>query len=176
MRLVFLGDSLTEYFDWQGRFPSHRVTNLGIAGEPIGGLLARLDRIRSSVHDPDLIFIMTGINDIAMDNYAVLGEYRRILRELSSWSDRATVVVQSILPVLLPWVEKGSIQKINEELRHAAAELGAEYLDLHLLFLDRGEEGVADYLLDDGVHLSGKGYEVWANAVEELIARIEVRK
>jgi len=31
-RIAFIGDSLTEYFDWQNRFPEYEVMNLGIAG------------------------------------------------------------------------------------------------------------------------------------------------
>ena len=65
-KMVFIGDSLTQWFDWQRRFPGDAVMNLGISGEPVEGLLARREAIRENVHKPDYIFLMTGINDIAM--------------------------------------------------------------------------------------------------------------
>jgi lysophospholipase L1-like esterase len=82
--LVFIGDSLTEWFDWQRRFPDYTVTNLGISGEPIEGLLERRDRIRSQLTDPDYIFLMTGINNIAMEQYDITGPFREIV-SLTTW-------------------------------------------------------------------------------------------
>ena len=31
MNILFVGDSLIEYLDWQERFPDHTVMNLGAA-------------------------------------------------------------------------------------------------------------------------------------------------
>ncbi len=45
--IVFIGDSLTGYFDWQKRFPDYDVKNLGIGGETVEGLMGRMDRIIS---------------------------------------------------------------------------------------------------------------------------------
>lgn len=62
---------MTEFFDWQQRFPEHRVMNLGIAGETVDGLLGRMDRVLLALHDPDLIFVMSGINNIAMEDHEI---------------------------------------------------------------------------------------------------------
>ncbi len=99
--LVFIGDSLTEWYDWQRRFPDYQVTNLGISGEPVEGLLDRRDRIRSQIDNPDGIFLMTGINNIAMEQYDIALPYREIVRNLTSWYKQTKLVVQSILPVEL---------------------------------------------------------------------------
>ena len=63
--LVFIGDSLTQWGDWERRFPGYQVTNLGISGETVEGLLARRARIRARIENPDVIFLMTGINNLA---------------------------------------------------------------------------------------------------------------
>ncbi len=167
--LVFIGDSLTEWFDWQRRFPDYTVTNLGISGEPVEGLLARRDGIRSQLDNPDTIFLMTGINDIAMEQYFITDSYREIVRNLTTWYKKATVVVQSILPVDLSWVSNNVIKDTNRHLAEIAREHGAEYLDVYGLFVDSKGNPIGDYLQDDGVHLSGKGYEVWANKVEKFL-------
>jgi lysophospholipase L1-like esterase len=169
MTLIFLGDSLTEFFDWQGRFPRYRVLNLGIAGEPVEGLLYRMEEVLSSVDLPDFIFLMTGINNIAMDDYDFIGPYREILSRLRASFRETTVVVQSILPVALPWVDNNVIVRTNVRLRGLAKECGADYLDLFRLFADGEGGAAADHLLDDGVHLSPRGYETWSKAVEAFI-------
>lgn len=169
--IVFIGDSLTEWFDWQKRFPGYMVTNLGIAGEPVEGLLDRRDRVRSQIDNPDLIFLMTGINNIAMEQYDITAPYREIVRNLTTWYKKSKVVIQSILPVTLEWISNNVIKDINRHLEQIAREYNAEYLDVYGLFVDSNGDPKSGYLQDDGVHLSSKGYEVWANEVERLIKR-----
>ncbi len=137
--LVFIGDSLTEWFNWQRRFPEHHVTNLGISGEQVEGLLGRRDRIRKQVDNPDYIFLMTGINNIALGQYDVAGPYRDIVRNLTTWYKKAIVVVQGILPVDMESVSNNTTKEINSHLEEIAHEFGGEYLDIHsLLSIRRG--------------------------------------
>jgi lysophospholipase L1-like esterase len=168
-RIIFIGDSLTEYFDWQSRFPEYDVINLGIAGETVEGLLGRIDRIISSIKNPDCIFIMTGINNIAMEDFDILEPYKKIVSELSSKFKDAVIVVQSILPVNLHWIDNSVIKALNRRLQDITKEFDAKYLDVFSLFINahgRMEDG---YLLDDGVHLSDVGYDVWAKVVEGFL-------
>jgi len=167
--IVFIGDSLTEYFDWQRRFAQFNVINLGISGETVEGLLARLDRIISSIENPDYIFIMTGINNIAMEDFDILESYKKIVSELSSKFKDAVIVVQSILPVNLHWIDIGVIKAINRKLKDIAYEFNAEYLDVFSFFVNAHGRAEDSYLLDDGVHLSDAGYDAWAKEVEGFL-------
>ncbi|MCK7489345.1 MAG: hypothetical protein MZU79_03150 [Anaerotruncus sp.] len=94
-RIVFLGDSLTEWFDWVAYFPQYEVLNLGVSGERVEELLDRLDRIHARIDEPDILFIMTGINNIAMDDYEITGYYRAVIERLTSWYPRTMIVIQS---------------------------------------------------------------------------------
>jgi lysophospholipase L1-like esterase len=169
LNLVFLGDSLTEWFDWQGRFPQYRVTNLGISGEPVEGLLNRCERIYALIDDPDFIFVMSGINNLAMEQYDIIFPYRDIIRNLTTRHKEALIVVQSILPVDLPWISNSIIIDTNSRLEQIARQDGAEYLDIHRLFVNSEGHPHPGYLSDDGVHLAGRGYEVWAREVEKFL-------
>ena len=170
-RIVFIGDSLTEWFDWQKRFPAYRVTNLGVSGEPVEGLLERRDRIRVSIDDPDFIFLMTGVNNIAMEQYNIVAPYREIVRDLTTWYKKSKVVIQSILPVALEWISNNVIKDTNRSLGQIARECGADYLDLYHFFIDSEGNAKSEYLQDDGVHLSTKGYEAWAKEVEMFVKK-----
>jgi len=170
--LVFIGDSLTEWYNWQKRFPEYLITNLGISGEPIESLLGRRDRIHASIDDPDFIFLMTGINNIALEQYDITGPYREIVRNLSTWYKKSKVVIQSILPVALEWISNDAIREINRHLEEIALEFSVEYLDVYSLFIDSKDNPKNEYFQDDGVHLSGKGYDVWANEVERFLINI----
>ena len=80
MRILFIGHSLIEFFDWQKRFPGHSAENLGVADETTEGLLARIDRIGGAHPSADLIFLMTGLNNISMDDFDFLGSYQEIVQ------------------------------------------------------------------------------------------------
>lgn len=168
-KIVFLGDSLTQQFDWQRRFPGYSVMNLGISGEPVEGLLARREAIRANVQKPDYIFIMTGINNIALGEYEIAPPYRELVRNLTTWYKGSTVVIQSILPVELPGPDNSVIEEANRQLAQVAREHHAEYLDLYSLFVDEKRKPRSEFLNDDGVHLTGKGYEAWSKAVERFL-------
>jgi lysophospholipase L1-like esterase len=171
--LVFIGDSLTEWYGWQERFPEYRVMNLGISGETVEELLDRRDHIRERVTDPDIIFLMTGINNILSERYDITVPYREIVRNLTTWYKGAKVVVQSLLPVDMPWIINDTIKTINRHLSDIAREHDdADYLDVYSCFVDKNGKPIRGLLSDDGVHLAEKGYEVWAAKVEKHLNQV----
>jgi lysophospholipase L1-like esterase len=169
MKILFLGDSLIEYFDWEERFPDHQVENLGVAGESVQGLLSRVVKILSAHSDVELIFIMTGVNNLAMGDTEFFNFYRVILEKLSFVYHRAHIYVQSLLPSLIEFISDTSIIDANSELEKLSKEMDVQYLDVYSKFTDTGGRPIKEYLLDDGVHVSGAGYDVWARVVEEII-------
>lgn len=167
--LVFIGDSLTQWCDWERRFPRHQVANLGISGETVEELLARRDGIRRIVENPDYLFLMTGINNIANEQYDIIPSYREFVRNMTTWYKKSTLVVQSILPVQIVWIDNAAIKETNKQLEQIAREFSADYLDVYRLFVDPKGNPKKGLLSDDGVHLAGSGYDVWAKEVERFL-------
>jgi lysophospholipase L1-like esterase len=170
-KLAFIGDSLTEWFNWQKRFPEYQVLNLGIAGERVEELLSRLPDVYREVNNPSIIFLMTGINNIGSGMYDIIGTYRQIVTHLRAQYKPTKLVIQSILPVDLPLADNTEIRRINHQIEALANELGTEYLDIHRLFVDAKGNPKSGLLQDDGVHLSSKGYKVWADEVERFLKK-----
>jgi len=169
MRLLFIGDSLIEYFDWQERFPKNIVYNMGVAGETVEGLHARLEVVFAQIEEADAIFIMTGINNLAMGGSNFIPAYRKVVESVKEHYKSLQIFVHSLLPVLFPWISNDEIRKMNRQLKKMAEEEGVSYLDIHSLFIDQEGKPVKDYLLDDGVHVSEKGYHVWSREIEKLL-------
>ena len=171
MNILLLGDSLIEYCDWQKRFPGEICTNLGIAGESAEGLLSRLERVKEKCPEADMIFIMTGVNNAAMGDIEITDIYRAILERLSSEYKSALVFINSLLPTAVDFISNSSIAGVNSSLRSLAEETGAEFLDIYSLFIDKNGNPIREYLLDDGVHLSTAGYDVWSAALKRIIGQ-----
>lgn len=168
-KILFIGDSLIEFFDWQSRFPGHTIVNLGRAGETVEGLFSRVGGIIMKHPSPDIVFIMTGINNVAMEDVGFLGSYRKLLEGLSVSYPHAGIFIHSLLPTLLPWISNASVEEVNRSLAKTAREKGVNFIDLYRRFIDEKGGPVKAYLLPDGVHLSDAGYAVWAEEVEKII-------
>jgi lysophospholipase L1-like esterase len=164
--IIFAGDSLIEFFDWQGRFPSHRVWNLGRSGETVEGLLRRTEQIIREHPSADMLFIMSGINNLAMEDMGFLDTYKELFGKLASAYPKARIYAHSLLPTILPWIEDRAIRKANRQINALAGECGAVFLDIYPQFV---EKGVRECLLPDGVHISDTGYAVWSEAIERII-------
>ena len=112
---------------------------------------------------------MTGINNVAMGDIEFSDIYRTILQRLSSAYTGARVVINSLLPTAVDFINNESIVDINSSLKALAEETGSEFLDIYSLFIDRTGDPIREYLLDDGVHLSDHGYDLWASEVEKYL-------
>ena len=167
-QFLFIGDSLIEFFDWQDRFPDRKVFNYGIAGETAEGLLAKLPGIMDRIRSPDLVMIMTGINNVAMEDYGFLFTYEKIIARLQQTYTETTLVMCSLLPADLFFLGD-AVARVNKRLREIARTNKIIYLDLYPLFLDKNGLPAATCFEADGVHLSATGYEVWATALENNV-------
>ncbi len=54
-----------------------------------------------------------------------------------------------------------------------ANETGVEFFDVYSHFIDEGGKTIGEYLLEDGVHISNKGYKVWSDIVKYMISNTE---
>lgn len=167
--ILFVGDSLIEFFDWQEEFPEHRVHNLGIAGETVEGLLSRIRRVTQQYPGMQTVVIMAGINNVAMEDIDFIASYERVIEHLSAAYAGAEIIVHSLLPTLVPWISVKSIQGVNLSLRRLAEEKKVLFLDLYRDFIDRQGNPIGNYLLPDGVHISADGYAAWAAALVKIL-------
>ena len=112
---------------------------------------------------------MSGINNIAMEDFEFLGSYKKIIERLSTAYPRAQIFVNSLLPTRTDFISDESIRDVNKSLKGLAEDTGAVYLDMHGLFIDADGRAKKDYLLEDGVHLSDEGYAVWSGELAGII-------
>jgi lysophospholipase L1-like esterase len=164
--ILFIGDSLIEYFDWEERFPEHEVFNLGISGETVEWLMERIPRIIEKHPKADMIFLQSGINNVAMEDSGFIAEYRKVVERLRAAYPAAKVYITSLLPTLLPFISPDEIVRLNMLLRELVVETGCTYLNVHTAFM---QGDLPSLLSMDGIHLSQRGYEVWADIVEKVI-------
>lgn len=181
-RVVFLGDSITEF--WRELedlvAPGFQLINRGIAGQ---GTVQMLLRIQEDVIDlaPCAMVLTAGANDIrafvGTASPAGAAAIVRISRNIRSLTDIARahglgVAIGSVTPVRdmpgapqTPHRDPGRILELNAWLRSFTVRSGFHYLDYHTAMV--GADGAMRQLFtDDGLHPNSEGYRRMEEVLE----------
>ncbi|MFS0689289.1 GDSL-type esterase/lipase family protein [Sporosarcina sp. 179-K 8C2 HS] len=166
---VFIGDSITDYGEFQEYFPDEVVLNRGIRNDSAKGVLNRIQEVVD--RNPKEAYLMIGVNDIRYKTDAKDFE-SRVKAIVDSFDGKETkLFIQSILPVnnglFGNEVTNKKVKQLNDILQRIADENGIEYIDLHSSFADKSGQLDKKFTVD-GLHLNGRGYEVW---VDKLSSR-----
>lgn len=169
--IIFLGNSITDNGEWAELFNNHHIKNRGIGGDDTDGVLERLHDITSG--KPHKIFIKIGTNDLAYGKSVdyVVENYKKILRQIRQDTPHTHVYIQSILPTddaFHTTRQNSDIMAINSTLKQMAGEENLTYIDLFSVFSTPTHKLNPEYSLD-GLHLNGKGYLVWKEAIEKYV-------
>ena len=165
--IIFLGDSITEYGQWEEFTQNPKVRNRGIAGDTTPNLLKRLSAITKS--QPAKIFLMIGVNDfLFFDRHQIIKNYAQIVQRIKKESPNSEIYVQSILPVNPTirriQVDNQEVRLLNEDIKALAVKEQLTYIDLHSLLTD--EVGNLDKQhTRDGIHLNVGAYTIWKELV-----------
>lgn len=174
--IVFLGNSLTQYFELSELLQLPRIKNRGIHGDMIEGVLRRLAPIISS--QPKKLFIEIGINDLEqkVPKQMFLQQYMRLIDTLKATTPQTRIYVQSLLPVADVSAKLPSycsprmnrlIVDVNTALKNLALKKNCTYIDVHSQLLQNGSLAAAYSV--DGVHLSGEGYLAWTKVIKPFV-------
>jgi|SRR6185312_6973105 len=176
-RVVFFGDSITEYWKLDESFPGKGYVNRGISGQTTEQMRFRFCQDVINLK-PAVVVILAGTNDIAGNTGPIPDEgieaYLRDMAELSS-KYGIKVVLASILPAArYPW--KPDVQPvdrilaINAWIKDYAAKNGLVHLDYYSAMVDH-KHGLPPALAGDGVHPNKAGYAIMAPLASEAIGR-----
>lgn len=172
--IVFLGNSITDYTDWNELLQIDNAKNRGISGDITFGILERLDEVTEG--KPTKIFILIGINDISRNipDSVILSNYKKMISRIKKESPTTKIYFNTIMPVNNTFTPRNHfnkdehIQYINNELKKIGKSEKITVIDVHPYFLD------ADGRLDkkytyDGLHPNYLGYEKWAQILKPYI-------
>jgi acyl-CoA thioesterase I len=180
-RVVFLGDSITDYWKLRDYFPHKTYINRGIDGQTTPQMLVRFRQDVVNLH-PKVVVVLAGTNDIA----GVTGPARNedIEANYASMAELAKthairMVFASILPVhnytqdakeSFAVRPPARILALNTWLKDYCAGNGLVYLDYFSALVD--DKGMLKRnLADDGLHPNAAGYKIMAPLAETAIQK-----
>lgn len=178
-RVVFLGDSITDYWKLADYFSSKSYINRGIDGQTTSQMLVRFRQDVIELH-PAVLVVLAGTNDVAgvtghtrneeiEANYVSMAELARL--------HHIRVIFSSLLPVhnyTKDAIESFALRPserilaLNAWLKNYCAKNGLVYLDYYSALVDDQGKLKRD-LSDDGLHPNASGYKVMTPLAEKAI-------
>jgi len=174
--IIFLGNSITDYTDWNELLQLSNARNRGISGDISFGVLERLDEVTAG--KPAKVFILIGINDIARNipDTVLLNNYQIMIDRIKSASPKTKIYFNALLPVNNSFPDRnhfnkdGHIAFVNAELDKICAAEKITFINIHDPFLDTEKKLDKKYTYD-GLHLNAEGYKLWAGILKRYVKK-----
>lgn len=161
--VVFYGSSsITMWHSLADDICSDRVVNRGFGGSTLRDSLAYFDRLIAPLA-PSAAVLYVGDNDLVEGQrpWAVLDSFHELLARLGP----IPVGVLGIKPSPARWTLIGRIREVNRGMEEVLACRAAPsyFIDTIAPMLGGDGRPNREFFLDDGVHLSRRGYLLWAS-------------
>lgn len=168
-RVVFLGDSITEWALWEDWFPELRTCNRGIAGQGIADVIARLD---TALVDPLAVVLLVGTNDLPSPRRApeiapIAAAMAELVARIRAATPGAELLINGVLPRSA--AHRPMIETLNQAYRAIAAQTGAVWVETWPTFA--GPDGaIRKEFSYDQLHLTAEGYRAWTDLLRPHLA------
>ena len=179
--LIFIGDSITHSWEGGGRelwtkyYAPRNAVNMGFSGDRTQHVLWRLDNGNIDGISPKAAVIMIGTNNSnGDDNTAeeiadgIIGICKKLRKRLPK--------TKILLLAVFPRGEKPGPQR---EKNAKASELASKIADGKMIhYLDIGpkfmepDKSLSKEIMPDYLHLTPKGYKIWAEATEPKLKEL----
>jgi lysophospholipase L1-like esterase len=183
--VVFLGDSITHGWDgakktWNAKFGPMKPANFGIGGDRTEHVLWRITEGKELEGiSPKVAVLMIGTNNSGSNSPEQIAEgVAAIVSTLRQKNIK--VLLLGVFPrASAPKEEKVApaaslnpkIKQINEIIKKLDDGKNIIYLDIGSKFLTE-DGGLSREVMPDLLHLSPKGYEIWADAITPKLEEI----
>lgn len=173
---LFLGDSITDYYDLDKYYADMPTVNSGVGGNTTEDILDDMKE-RAYQYNPSKVFLLIGTNDIQhkTSNEDIIDNIEKIIEEIKEKRPKAEIYLESIYPVnygILPKLvgirKNEEIKKINDELKKYCKKNNCTYIDMYDLLTDDDGNFSKDYT-DDGLHPNDDGYEVITKELKKYL-------
>jgi lysophospholipase L1-like esterase len=183
--LLLIGDSITDAWRqpkpkavWEKHFGGVKMANFGISGDRTQHLLWRPQNGELEGIQPKAAMLMIGTNNIGQSNpeppASAIEGVKAIVKEVLARTPKTKILLLGVFPrsEKPDHAHRGMIKEINEAI--AKLDDGGktvQYLDIGAKFA-QPDGTLTKEIMPDFLHLSEKGYEIWAEAVKPALENL----
>ena len=178
--LVMIGDSITQGWEgngkaiWQEFYGNRNAVNLGIGGDRTQHVIWRLDNGNLEGIAPKAAVIMIGTNNSGSNTPEEIAEgIEVIVEQLKTKTPETKILLLGIFPRGADSTD--ARRQVNQKTNAIVAKLAdgerVHYLDIGDKFL-AADGTLSKEIMPDLLHLSEKGYRIWAESIESKLAEL----
>ena len=173
---LFLGDSITDYYNLDTYYGGLPVVNSGIEGNTTEDILNDMKN-RVYNYNPSKVFLLIGTNDLIhdMEVEEIVSNIEKIISEINNNEPQAEIYVESIYPVndnlnedMVNVRNNEDIMEINEKIKAYCEANDCTYINIYDILLD-DDGNFNEKYTDDGLHPNSRGYEVITEELKKYL-------
>lgn len=177
---IFLGDSITDFYDLDKYYDDLPIVNSGVNGNSTTDILDDMYK-RVYRYNPTKVFILIGTNDITKDRSTnqIVNNISKIVKRIKKNRPSAKIYIESIYPIskaddskikkdMVKNRTNKQIKEINKKLKEKTKELDVNYINMYDKLIDKNDNLKLEYTTD-GLHMSDKGYDVITEEIMKYI-------
>ncbi|MBV8880644.1 MAG: GDSL family lipase [Planctomycetaceae bacterium] len=175
--LLFVGDSITEGWGnnsvWQKTYAPMNAANIGIGGDTTENVLWRLENGEVDGISPKVAVLLIGTNNFGLEGHAPDAVAKGVSAVVQSLRKKLPST-KVLLLAIFPRDEKPNtdfrkkIKTVNEQIAKLDDRKHVRFLDIGAK-LSNPDGSLSKEILPDFLHLSEKGYQIWADAMAPLL-------
>ncbi len=178
--LVFLGDSITAGWGskkniWETAFGQYKPANFGIGGDRTQHVLWRITNGELDGIKPKAVVLMIGTNNSGTDSSdGIANGIKVIVETIRKKQPQAKILLLAVFPrgeKVSPNPGRDKLNQVNATIAKMDDGKNIHFLDIGSKFLQPDGSLTKD-IMPDFLHLSGAGYQIWADAISPKLAEL----
>jgi lysophospholipase L1-like esterase len=174
--LLFLGDSITQGWGgggkqtWNRFYTPRNAANFGIGGDRTEHVLWRIQNDELKGIEPKVVVLMIGTNNLGANSPDEIAQgVTAIVHELRERVPKSRILLLGVFPRgQKPGSTRERLKSVNLQIAKLDDGSNVRYLDIGRAFLE--EDGtISKEIMPDYLHLSPRGYRLWADAMEPTL-------
>jgi len=179
--IAFIGDSITQGWEgagknvWQKYYGNRDCLNFGVGGDRTQHVLWRFEQGQLEGLKPKAAVLMIGTNNSNKDDNSeadILEGVQAIVKQIRERLPDTKLILVSIFPRGATFsTQRGKILQVNQALAKLADGKMVFYVDFGSQLIE-SDGSISKAIMPDYLHLSEKGYEIWAEAIEPQLKEV----
>jgi lysophospholipase L1-like esterase len=173
--VLFLGDSITDAWRnqkaWKKYFEPLKAANFGIGGDRTQHVLWRISNGELEGIKPRVAVLMIGTNNTGSNSAEhIAAGIKAIVHKIEELSPETKILLLGVFPRGPEPNTKvrDKIAKINQDIAKLDDGKRVKYMDIGAKFTKEDGKLTKD-IMPDYLHLSPRGYEIWAEAIAPTV-------
>ena len=171
--IVFVGSSTIRRWDVASYFPDLKIINRGIDGTELADAVRYIDRLVLR-HEPRLVVVYAGDNDVSSGKLSeqVSVDFERFVRAVHAKLPQTRILYLAVKPSPLRWLQVDRMRLVNDIISAICQrDDRLAFLDFDNLMLGWDEKPRRELYVEDGLHLSPLGYQLWTAVLKPYLVQ-----